>query len=182
MHDLTGINYYQGGLWTPGTVLLQPALYIRDLADGVAQYSNLNLYENSPVINLIDDGKHDGQTLWKAKTMLGSVTSPKVILAVNGLIEKFGYFQNRLMHIFTYASMTRQLSSEEVESLGGQAEWAFTSADPMGSSIRRLSGIGGDRLWFAIALPMIPVWKSHNHEWLQCPIAIYRLSMLDSRC
>jgi len=146
MRDLTGIDYYQGGLWTPGAALLQPALYIQGLADGVSQYSNLHLYENSPVIDLIDDGKHDGQTLWKAKTSLGSVTSPKVILAVNGLIEKFGYFQNRLMHIFTYASMTRQLSFEEVRSLGGQSEWAFTSADPMGSSIRRLSGIGGDRI------------------------------------
>jgi len=42
------------------------------------------------VLPLIDEDKHDGQTLWKAKTSLGSVTSPKVILAVNGLIEKFG--------------------------------------------------------------------------------------------
>jgi len=146
MQELTGIDYYQGGLWTPGTALLQPALYIRSLADGVSQYSNLCLYENSPVIDLIDEGRHESGTLWKAITMSGSVTSPKVILAVNGLIEKFGYFQKRLMHVFTYASMTRQLSADEVKNLGGQAEWAFTSADPMGSSVRRLSGTGGDRI------------------------------------
>jgi glycine/D-amino acid oxidase-like deaminating enzyme len=146
MQELTGINYYQGGLWTPGTVLLQPALYIRSLADGVAMYSNLYLYENSAVIELTDEGRYEDRTLWKAKTMSGSVISPKVILAVNGLIEKFGYFQKRLMHVFTYASMTRQLSTDEVKNLGGQSAWSFTSADPMGSSVRRLSGTGGDRI------------------------------------
>jgi glycine/D-amino acid oxidase-like deaminating enzyme len=146
MQELTGINYYQGGLWTPGTVLLQPALYIRSLADGVAMYSNLYLYENSAVIELTDEGRYEDRTLWKAKTMSGSVISPKVILAVNGLIEKFGYFQKRLMHVFTYASMTRQLSTDEVKNLGGQSAWSFTTADPMGSSVRRLSGTGGDRI------------------------------------
>jgi len=35
MKDLTGIDYYLNGLWTPGTAMLQPALYIQSLADGV---------------------------------------------------------------------------------------------------------------------------------------------------
>ena len=48
MEDLTGINYYINGLWTPGTAMLQPALYIQKLADGISNNSNVTIYENSP--------------------------------------------------------------------------------------------------------------------------------------
>ena len=146
MKELTGIDYYLNGLWTPGTAMLQPALYIQSLADGVSKSPNTTIYENSPVISLEEEGVHDGQKVWKAKTNLGSISSPKVILAVNGLVEKFGYFQNRLMTIFTYSSLSRELTLDESNMLGGSQEWGLTSADAMGSSVRRISGIGGNRI------------------------------------
>jgi len=146
MKDLTGIDYYINGLWTPGTAMLQPALYIQSLADGVSKNSNVTIYENSPVISLEDEGRHDGQKIWKAKTNLGSISSPKIILAVNGIVERFGYFQNRLMTIFTYSSLTRELTTDESNMLGGSNEWGLTSADAMGSSVRRISGMGGNRI------------------------------------
>jgi len=146
MKDLTGIDYYINGLWTPGTAMLQPALYIQSLADGVSKNSNVTIYENSPVISLEDEGRHDGQKVWKAKTNLGSISSPKIILAVNGIVERFGYFQNRLMTIFTYSSLTRELTTDESNILGGSNEWGLTSADAMGSSVRRISGMGGNRI------------------------------------
>ena len=146
MEDLTGINYYINGLWTPGTAMLQPALYIQKLADGISNNSNVTIYENSPVIDLVDKSRQSGQKIWKAKTKLGSISSPKIILAVNGIVERFGYFQNKLMTIFTYSSLTRKLTSDESNILGGSPEWGLTSADAMGSSVRRISGIGGDRI------------------------------------
>ena len=146
MKELTGIDYYLNGLWTPGTAMLQPALYIQSLADGVSKSPNTTIYENSPVSSLEEEGMHDGQKVWKAKTNLGSISSPKVILAVNGLVEKFGYFQNRLMTIFTYSSLSRELTSEESNMLGGTQDWGLTSADAMGSSVRRISGMGGNRI------------------------------------
>ena len=146
MEDLTGINYYINGLWTPGTAMLQPALYIQKLADGISNNSNVTIYENSQVIDLVDKSSQSGQKIWKAKTKLGSISSPKIILAVNGIVERFGYFQNKLMTIFTYSSLTRKLTSDESNILGGSPEWGLTSADAMGSSVRRISGIGGDRI------------------------------------
>ena len=146
MKDLTGIDYYMNGLWTPGTAMLQPALYIQSLADGVSKNNNTTIYENSPVISLKEEGMHDGQKVWKAKTSLGSITSPKIILAVNGIVERFGYFQNRLMTIFTYSSLTRELTNDETNTLGGSSQWGLTSADAMGSSVRRISGMGGNRI------------------------------------
>jgi len=146
MKDLTGIDYYLNGLWTPGTAMLQPALYIQSLADGVSSNSNVTIYENSPVISLEEEGMHDGQKVWKAKTSLGSISSPKIILAVNGIVERFGYFQKRLMTIFTYSSLTRELTNDETNMLGGSSQWGLTSADAMGSSVRRISGMGGNRI------------------------------------
>ncbi len=35
MHDLTGSRHYVSGLYTPGTVMLQPAGYIRGFGDGL---------------------------------------------------------------------------------------------------------------------------------------------------
>ena len=31
----------------------------------------------------------------------GPVTAPEVILGVNGLVQEFGHFRRRLMHVFT---------------------------------------------------------------------------------
>jgi hypothetical protein len=45
------------------------------------------------------------------------------LLAVNGLIETFGFYRRRLLHINLYASMTRRLTDAEVDALGGIASW-----------------------------------------------------------
>ncbi|WP_282608512.1 FAD-binding oxidoreductase [Pelagibius sp. Alg239-R121] len=140
MNELTGSNYYRGGLFTPGAVMIQPALFVRGLAGGLG--SNLvSLHEQTPVTGL---ERKDGA--WIATTPKGSVSAPKVILAVNGHAESFGYFKRRLMHVFTYASMTRAMNGEEVKALGGQPVWGCTPADPMGTTVRRISGTGGDRI------------------------------------
>ena len=139
MRALTGTTYYKGGLFTPGAVQLQPALYVRGVARGLA--ADIDLYEESPVTELVRVGPD-----WRARTSGGSVTAPRVILAVNGHAESFGYFGRRLMHVFTYASMTRALTEEEVKAAGGQRVWGVTPSDPMGTTVRRLSGTGGDRI------------------------------------
>ncbi|MEQ3729406.1 MAG: FAD-binding oxidoreductase, partial [Tateyamaria sp.] len=97
-------------------------------------------HENSPVISLERKGD------WVARTPKGQVTAPRVIMAVNGHLNSFGYMQGQLMHVFTYASMTRVLSEDEIARLGGRRIWGLTPADPMGTTVRRISGTGGDRI------------------------------------
>ena len=46
------------------------------------------------------------------KTPKGSIKTKKIIMAVNGHVESFGFFEKRLMHVFTYASMTRKLTEK----------------------------------------------------------------------
>ncbi len=134
MRAITGTDYYRGGLYTPGAVLIQPADYIRSLAAGLAP--KIALYENSPVTELARKGAS-----WTARTPKGSVTAPKVILGVNGLVQEFGHFRGRLMHVFTYASMTAPFHDT-----AGQAQWGLLPADPMGATLRKITGPDGARI------------------------------------
>jgi len=140
MKDITGTSYYKGGLFTPGTVMIQPAQYIRALGEKMLS-NRVQIYETSPVEELIKAGSD-----WQAKTPKGLITAPKVILAVNGNIENFGYFNNSLLHIYTYGSITQKLTPNQIKILGGKKEWGITPADPLGTTVRRISGIGGDRI------------------------------------
>ena len=139
MREITGSSYYQDGLFTPGTAMIQPAMYIRGVAEGLGQ-DGVTIYEDSPVTALNNNGS------WVVETPHGQVSSPRVILAVNGHLNSFGYAKSRLMHLFTYASMTRALTPQEIGKLGGNPVWGLTPADPVGTTVRRISGKGGDRL------------------------------------
>jgi len=139
MRELTGIEYYKGGLFTPGAAILQPAMYLRHVAAGLRS-NRVQIFEDSPVTGLEQQGD------WVISTGQGRITAPNVILAVNGHLNSFGFARGRLMHVFTYASMTRALTPEEVTRLGGAADWGVTPADPMGTTVRRISGTGGDRI------------------------------------
>jgi glycine/D-amino acid oxidase-like deaminating enzyme len=97
--------------------------------------------EESPVLELAQNSG-----IWQAKTPSGCVSAPKIIMATNGHVESFGFFKRRLIHLFLYASMTRPLSPDEVKRLGGDSRWGITPSDPVGSSIRRISGRSGDRI------------------------------------
>ncbi|MEL6234924.1 MAG: FAD-binding oxidoreductase [Pseudomonadota bacterium] len=140
MAELTGSRYYESGLFTPGTAMLQPAAYARGMVRGLAS-NRLRVHDMSPVTSL----ERKGQA-WHATTPAGAVSAPRVILAVNGHAESFGAFRGRLMHVMLYASMTRALSDVEVARLGGAPVWGITPSDPMGTTVRRISGTGGHRI------------------------------------
>ncbi len=137
MQNITGSTYYHGGLFTPGTVMLQPALFVRSIAQKLRS-NRLKIYEQSKVVGL---ERHNG--LWHARCEKGVVKAPKVILAVNGHAQSFGHFKRRLVHVYTYGSMSRAFPAER---LTGKENWGLTPADPLGSTARRISDARGSRL------------------------------------
>lgn len=139
MHELTGSHHYLGGLHTPGAVMIQPAEYIRSLAAGLRPA--VEIFENSPVVSL----ERQGQA-WTARTPNGTVTAPRVILAVNGHIQEFGHFGGRLMHVFTYASMTAAIPRSGGVDATGAARWGLLPADPMGATVRKITHRGHSRV------------------------------------
>lgn len=141
MLAVTGSRHYRSGLYTPGTVMLQPAGYIRGLGAGLRK-AGVHVIEESPVARIARAGRS-----WELTTPRGRVTAAKVILANNGHLESFGFKRGRLMHIFLYASMTVDLDQPTLAKLGGRPRWGVTPSDPMGTTMRRIDGPqGGNRI------------------------------------
>lgn len=140
MRELTGSNHYISGLYTHGTVMLQPAGYIRGLGDGLRKH--VQIHERSPVIGFGRCGPD-----WRVRTDKGSVTAPRLILTVNGHLESFGFARGRLMQLFLFATMTPELDTDAQAVLGGKQRWGITPSNPMGTTLRRIdAGQGGNRI------------------------------------
>lgn len=137
MQQLTGTSFYQGGVFLPGTVMLQPAAYINCLAHRLHQ-SGIHIHGDSPVLEIAKQGPH-----WHLTTPHAKVIAGQVILAVNGHVQSFGFFQKHLMHVFTYSAMTEPLTDPQLMQL---KPFGITPADPMGSTIRLISSASGNRL------------------------------------
>lgn len=141
MAEVTGSRHYTSGVYTPGTVMLQPAGYIRGLGEGLRRVG-VTVAEQTPVTALARQGAG-----WTVTTPKGRISAGKVILANNGHLESFGFAQNRLMHVFLYASMTVELDADSLRKLGGNPRWGVTPSDPMGTTMRRIDqGQGGNRI------------------------------------
>ncbi len=141
MREMTGSAHYLSGLYTPGTVMLQPAGYTRGLAAGLAG-QGVDIHENSAVTGF----ERQGET-WCVRTSKGSVSTPRVILTVNGHLESFGFERGRLIQLFLYAAMTPELDFDALTRLGGDPRWGITPSDPMGTTVRRIdAGQGGNRI------------------------------------
>ncbi|HLR77806.1 MAG TPA: FAD-binding oxidoreductase [Burkholderiaceae bacterium] len=121
LHDRLGFTHFAAGIYTPGTVLLNPAALCHGLADSLP--GNVSLYEGTPVTGMSQD---QGIVL---QTPGGTVRARKLILTVNGWIPQFGYFRNHTIPLAAHASLTRQLTDEEQERLGGLKTWGLTPAN-----------------------------------------------------
>lgn len=141
MSELTGSAHYRSGLYTPGTVMLQPAGYVRGLASGLSR-EGVRIFEKSPVTEFSRQG-----TGWQVQTPHGRLSAGKVILTVNGHLESFGIARGRLMQLFLFATMTPDLGPDTLARLGGQSRWGVTPSDPMGTTLRRIdTPQGGNRI------------------------------------
>lgn len=141
MQAVTGSTYYHGGLFTPGTVMLQPAGYVQGLAAGL-EAQGVTIFEQSAVTR-IDSGAGG----WDLVCAQGTIRAARVILATNGHLESFGIKPGRLMHIMLNACMTEELPPGMIRALGGQECWGLTPADPMGTTVRRIGPAqGGNRI------------------------------------
>ena len=173
MFQLTGSRHYVSGLYTPGTVMLQPAGFVRGFGEGL-RASGVGIWEQTPVTAFARNGSG-----WTLTTPKGRVTAGKVILANNGHLESFGFAANRLMHVFLYASMTVDLPPEALQKLGGQPRWGVTPSDPMGTTMRRIdTALGGNRIITRTCASFLP-WMEASDAALRRTAAVHARKFAD---
>ena len=129
MKAITGTDFYLQGLHTPGTIQVQPAAMVTGMARSMPE--NVAVYEDSPVTGIAHGPPH------RLELADGTISCPTLVLANNGFAPQFGYYRKSLIPVATWASLSRRLEPDEVETLGGTAAWGIIPADPFGSTVRR---------------------------------------------
>ncbi|QCP49048.1 FAD-binding oxidoreductase [Trinickia violacea] len=124
-----GTDYYRYGFHSENNVFVQPAALIRGLVDNLP--SNVTVLEGTPVTGLSE------QSPFHVTTTRCEFTSDKVVVANNGFAKSLGLLGDRLVTIFTYAAMTEQLCSSQLDLLGNSSEWGIVPANRLGSTLRR---------------------------------------------
>ena len=95
--------------------------------------ANVRVFENSMVRSVDFGPPHT------VHTERGSAVAPILVLATNGFTEGFGFLRRHLIPLITWGSMTRALTVEESEGLGGAPSYGIIAAHPAGTSIRRVT-------------------------------------------
>src|SRR6201996_7441724 len=116
--NVTGTDFYHGALFTPGCSTVQPAALMRGLA--ATQPGNVSVFELSAVKSMEDQGPD------KVLTFAGGkLIAKRVILCTNAYAATFGGHPNGLLPVYTFASMTRAMTPDEVRQLGGTRSWSL---------------------------------------------------------
>lgn len=124
---MLGTGWYRRGLVTEGCVTVQPAALIRGLAKALPP--NVVLHEDSPIRDI---SRRAGG--WELATAQGVAHVGQVILSADALARSFGLLKDRLVPIYTYASLSKPLPD-----MDGWSQWALLPAHKAGTTLRRLA-------------------------------------------
>ncbi|MGB5854481.1 MAG: FAD-binding oxidoreductase [Oceanisphaera sp.] len=122
-----GAHYYKRAVYTPGNILVNPAALAISVASALP--SNVTLLENTPVREVDLANK-------VIQTPKARLSADTLVLATNSFTEKFGVCRNKMIPIFTYASMTAPLDDSEISEFKEIEPWGLTSAHPAGTTVR----------------------------------------------
>lgn len=128
VYNHLGTSWYKKGVKVDNGALMQPAKLVFGLAENLP--GNVELYENTPVLNLI---------LGKTNKVIvpdATITADKVIMACNYENFEGAKPKQRLVGVTLSGSITRVLTNEEFATLGSQSSWGVLSLHSGGATIR----------------------------------------------
>ncbi len=137
VQELTGSKHYIRALHHPGTILLQPAKYLKNATKLLPK--NVQVHENTVV-----KSAQFGKPLHVFETTNGVIRTKKVIICASGYLTNFGFYQNSAIPVYTFASMTRQLTDKEIAQ-AGTGSYGLIPANSFGTTVRRTND---NRLFF----------------------------------
>ncbi len=129
LSEKLGTSFYNVGLYTKGGILLHPGKLVRAMVDALP--SNVFLYEYSCLLNW---SKNKDFIFCNFKN--GIIKTKNIIFATNGFLKSLGIKVNYNFPLTLTASMTRQLTDKEFNSIGKPKEWGVLPVKPMGATIR----------------------------------------------
>ena len=132
IQKITGSKHYFAAIHTPGTILLQPAKYLTQLKEKLPK--NVTVYEKTQV-NSIDYGPQTHICV----TENGEIRARKILLCNAAYLTKSGFFPNTAIPVYTYGSITRPLTKDELSSIGSPKPFGVIPAESFGTTLRLTS-------------------------------------------
>ncbi|WP_237684162.1 NAD(P)/FAD-dependent oxidoreductase [Pseudaminobacter soli (ex Zhang et al. 2022)] len=129
---ITGSRHYIRALHHPGTILIHPAKYLKNAAQALP--ANVTVYENTPIT-----AARYGTPTQVFEARGGQIKANKVIVCASAHLTKFGFFPDTAIPVYTFASMTRQLTPGELAQVGDRPAYGLIPADSFGTTVRRTS-------------------------------------------
>ena len=130
IESITGSRFYSWGVKTEGTALVNPAAMCRGL--GRTLPANVTVYEDSPVHKL------EKGSPARLITAGGEVVADQVILCTNVFSPTLGIAKSEMVPVVVYASLTRRMSDDECEHIGGDSGgFGLLPSAWGGSTVRR---------------------------------------------
>ena len=127
---ITGSKHYIRALHHPGTILVQPAKYLKDAARKLP--ANVIVHESTPITAV-----EFGTPRHRCETPQGTISAKTVIICTSAYLTRFGFYQNSAIPIYTFASMTRSLTAGELAQVGDRPAYGLIPADSFGTTVRR---------------------------------------------
>ena len=124
-----GTNFYQIALYTPGGILLHPGKLVRAMIEALP--SNIKLYENSKLLKWVKN-----KDFISCDFKSGKINSKKIIFCTNAFLRSLNIKKNYNFPITLTASMTRQLTEKEFNSIGSPKEWGVLPVRHLGATVR----------------------------------------------
>lgn len=126
---ITGSRHYIRALHHPGTILIQPAKYLKNATRALPK--NVTVHENTPIIGVTYGKPH------VFDTPTHQIRARKVIICASGYLTRFGFYPRSAIPVYTFASMTRPLTEAELAQVGDRGPYGLIPADSFGTTMRR---------------------------------------------
>ena len=116
--DVVGTRHYHAAVYTPRTVLINPAAMCRGLAESLP--ANVDVYEESPVRRV-----EPGAPV-QIECAEGSISAANVLLTTNAFITKLNFLRSKVFPLIACASLSRPLTEAEQAAMSGAPDWGIT--------------------------------------------------------
>ncbi len=118
--DVVGTRHYHAAVYTPRTVLVNPAAMCRGLGETLPD--NVDVYEESPVLRVAP-----GSPV-QIECAEGSIRAANVLLTTNAFIAKLGFLRREVFPMIECASLSRPPTEDEQAAMTGAPDWGITGS------------------------------------------------------